>query len=89
MQQIIGWHSRVQVVIVTRACMHACKQAATGKEVLDARWRKREAEHCARTGADSLPPRWFELRAPDSLQRPHGEGLRYRSILCIPGVSRV
>ena len=59
-------------------------QAAAGKEALDARWRRREAEYCARTGADSLPPRWFELRAPDGLQRPYGEGLRYRHacLLC-------
>ena len=53
-------------------------QAAAAKEVLDARWRGGEAEHCAKTGAQSLPPRWFVLRSPDGLQRPHGEGLRFR-----------
>lgn len=53
-------------------------QAAAGQEVFKARETARVAAYCAKTGTESLPPRWFELRAPDSLERPFGEGLRFR-----------
>ncbi|EIE26339.1 hypothetical protein COCSUDRAFT_58876 [Coccomyxa subellipsoidea C-169] len=53
-------------------------KAAAGKDILEARWRAREREHCQKTGDTSLPPRWFELREADGLSRQQGSSPRFR-----------
>ena len=57
-------------------------QAAKVAETLDKRAKVREKQYIKQTGATSLPPAWFTVRAPDGLLGPRGPLPRFRSALC-------